>query len=361
MPGRNLPSHTWKSKGEFHLEHGGILPEIQIAYETWGKLSPRRDNVVVILHALSGSGHAFSSAQNPTPGWWEVFLTEQSPIHPRDHFIICANLLGGCYGSTGPSSIDPRTGKKFRMSFPQITLNDMVQSQRLLLEDLGIDRPVTLIGGSMGGMIILEWAVKCPQDVGRAIVLASPARSYPQTIALRAVQREAILNDPLWNGGDYDDDHFPERGLALARKIGVITYRSHLEFQTRFGRDVRDPRPHFLEGFFEIQSYLNHQGEKFVARFDPNTYLYFSRAMDLFDVSEGYSSLVKALARIEARTLLVAIDSDFLCPPHEVSEVFEAMKEAGRQVRLETIHTVHGHDAFLLEIEQIHALLKAFL
>ena len=215
---------------------------MQLAYETLGTLAPDRRNAVVIFPALSGSSHAFASDTSPEPGWWDGLLGPGSPLDPRRHFFICSNLLGGCYGSTGPSSLDPRTSARYGARFPQVTTGDMIEAERALLRGLGIDRPVTAIGGSLGGMLALEWAVKYPAEIDRAIALVSPGKSHAQTIAIRAVQREAILNDPDWNGGDYYDGPFPERGIALARKIGMITYRSAEEFEVRYGRRVRDAR-----------------------------------------------------------------------------------------------------------------------
>jgi len=361
MPATLPPTAIYRSPDPFRLEHGGILPALDIAYETWGELSHERDNVVVVLHALSGSSHAFTTAANPEPGWWEGLLGTHSPLTPERFHVVCANLVGGCYGTTGPSSIDPERGQRYGLGFPPLTLGDMVAAQRVLLRGLGIDRPVTLIGGSMGGMLALAWAVSHPDEVARAIALAAPPRSDAFAIALRSVQREAIVADPAWNNGEYHDGKFPARGLALARKIGMITYRSAIEFDKRFGRASRDSRPHFRDGLYEIQSYLNHQGKKFVDRFDPNTYLYFSRAMDLFDLAEEHGNLDAAAARIRARTLLLAMENDFLVPRSQMEEVRDAMLRHGGDVRFEIVRTEHGHDAFLIEQKQILGHLAEFL
>jgi homoserine O-acetyltransferase len=323
-------------------------------------LSKARDNAVLLLHALSGSSHALSSPINSQPGWWEGLLENGSPIQPRTHFIICANLLGGCYGSTGPSSIDPRSGTRYGTRFPQITTGDMIETQRALVRALGVDRPLTLMGGSLGGMLVLEWAVKHPEEVKEAIAMVAPGKSYSQAIALRSVQREAILADPLWNGGNYYQGPFPEAGISLARKLGMITYRSSKEFELRFARDEHDARLHFLEGRFEVQSYLEHQGKKFAERFDPNTYLYFSRAMDLYDLGKGYRSFEDAVGRIKARTLLMAVSSDFLVPVEQVNEVQEALQKAGGDTRLAVLDSVHGHDSFLIETDMVREELKRF-
>ncbi len=352
---------TWTSRDEFPLTLGGSLPGITLAYETWGELNAKGDNAVVVLHALSGSSHVRSSAEHPTPGWWEKFLDGSGTIRPDRHFIICANLLGGCYGSTGPLSIDPRTGRRHMTLFPPIAIDDMVNGFRLLLRFLGVERGITVIGGSMGGMLVLDWAARFPAEVRQAIVLAAPGKSYAQTIALRSVQREAILSDPDWQEGWYDEVRRPVRGLALARKIGIITYRSDREFRERFGRQVLDPRPHFLQGKFQVQSYLDHQGEKFVERFDPNTYLYYSRAMDLYDLGQGFASLEEGIRRIEARCLFFAFDTDILCPVYQVEELHHALAGAGRDSRFCLVSTPHGHDAFLIELDALNRELEKFL
>ena len=361
MPGHDIPSQIWTRNKPFQLECGGTLPSLRIAFETWGKLDSRGENAVVVLHALSGSSHAFSSDWSSQGGWWEGLIGDGSPLDPRKHFIICANLLGGCYGTTGPSSMDPGTGAPYAATFPQMTTGDMIEAQRLLLQSLGVQRGLTLIGGSLGGMLALQWAIRHPAEVRNSIALVAPGRSGPQAIALRSVQREAILSDPDWNSGDCYTGRFPVRGLALARKIGLITYRSADEFEERFKRDQRDPRPHFLEGLFEVQSYLNHQGRKFCERFDPNSYLYFSRAMDLYDLSKDQASLQDAFAPLEARVLLLAVDSDFLVRPAEVLEAHEALLNAGKRSRFELLRSVHGHDAFLIELPQIRGHLSRFL
>ncbi len=346
--------NTWTHPEEFPLKLGGSLPSVALAFETWGKLNAARDNALVVLHSLSLSSHVRSSERHPQPGWWEEFFDPKGPVHHERFFIICANLLGGCYGSTGPTSVEPTTGRRPMINFPPIALEDMVNAYRLLLAHLGVPGGLTLVGGSMGGMLALDWAARFPGEVERILVFAAQGRSYPQTIALRSVQREAILNDPDWQNGWYGDQRFPARGLALARKIGIITYRSDREFQERFRRDVRDPRPHFLEGKFEIQSYLDHQGAKFVKRFDANSYLYYSRAMDLFDLGEGFPSFEEGVRRIRSRALFVGFDTDILCPAYQVEEVHQALAAAGRESHYALIPTIHGHDAFLLETEKLH-------
>ncbi len=366
MPATPPPTKIHNISEPFELEHGGSLPGLEIAYETWGRPLDDCRRLVVVLHALSGSSHAFTSSENPEPGWWDGLMNGgTSPdggpaFDPALDAFLCANIVGGCYGSTGPSSIDPQTGSRFALGFPQITLRDMIEAQRLLLRDLEVTTPLTLIGGSMGGMLVLDWAALHPDEVREAIALAAPARSDAFAIALRSVQRDAIQSDPAWSDGNYTDDAFPEAGLALARKIGMITYRSPPEFHTRFGRDERDSRPHFREGLYEVQSYLNYQGKKFVGRFDPNTYLYFSRAMDLFDLADGFASLDESLARIRTRTLLIAMSSDLLVPQHQMEEIHESMRRVGGRSTLGIVQTTHGHDAFLIEKEQILGYISEF-
>ena len=357
MPATPLPTHLWTSDEPLPLECGATLPSFDIAYETWGTPGDR-GGTAVVLHALSGSSHCFASDLDPEPGWWQGLARDDSPLRPTVGFTVCTNLLGGCYGSTGPQSIDPTSGRRYGIDFPPLSLGDIVEAHRRVLRGIGAPRPYVLVGGSMGGMLALDWAVRHPDEVGAVISIGAPAKSYPQMIALRSVQREAILSDPAWNDGKYTSESFPDRGLALARKIGMITYRSDEEFTRRFGRDERDARPHFLDGLYEVQSYLNHQGRKFVDRFDPNTYLYFSRAMDRFDVADGYASLDDAAARVSAKCLLLSIDSDFLCPPYQVREMHDAIVASGGTSWLHEVHSIHGHDGFLIEMDQIIAALR---
>ncbi|MBI4585903.1 MAG: homoserine O-acetyltransferase [Planctomycetes bacterium] len=345
----------------FPLELGGLLPEAQVAYETWGELDAGRRNAVVVLHALSGSSHAATRPHDEKPGWWEQLFAPGKSLGYDRHFIVCANLLGGCYGTTGPRSLDPRTKQPYRLRFPTITIGDMVQGVRLLLRGLDLapetTGPLTLIGGSMGGMLVLEWAARFPSEVGWGIALCTPGRSFPQMIAFRSVQRTAIMNDPDWQNGNYEDSRPPVKGLALARMIGMITYRSDAEFWERFHREVFDSRPHFTEGSYQVQSYLKYQGEKFVKRFDANTYLYFSRAMDLYDLTGPCASFEDGVRRLESPITLVSFSTDLLCPTYQTEEVYRLLAAAGRPVHYEVIPTPHGHDAFLIEIDALDRLL----
>jgi homoserine O-acetyltransferase len=357
MPPTTFPTSQIAIDSPVALRHG-TLPGIRIAYETWGDPGGRP---VLVIHALSGSSHCFAAPGNSAPGWWEGLLGEGSPFSASPHYMICSNLIGGCYGTTGPRDIDPRTGSCYGPDFPQVTIADMIDVQRRLVRALGIDRPLTLIGGSMGGMIAYQWAAAYPEEIENAIAIAAPVRSYPQAIALRSVQREAIVGDPDWDEGRYDLHCGPTRGLALARKIGMITYRSDAEFTARFGRTARDSRPHFREGYFEVQSYLAHQGRKFVERFDANTYLYFSRAMDLYDLGTEFGSIEEAARRTRGRVLSLGVDSDILCPIYQVEEMHRALSAAGRDSSFGVIRSLHGHDAFLIELDQILEHARRFL
>lgn len=355
-------SHNmYQSNHPFPLSSGISLSQIELAYETWGTLNEQKDNVVVILHALSGSSHFMTSSKNPNPGWWSTVFDNESFLANGKYFVICANLPGSCYGASGPLSINPDTNTYYLGDFPQITLTDMINAMRLLLRDqFGITQNLTLMGGSMGGMMALEWAVRYPDELAHVIAFAAPGRSFAQTIAFRSVQREAIISDPDWRGGFYEPYTTRIKGLSLARKIGVITYRSNEEFQQRFGRHESDNAIHFAKGRFSVQDYLNHQGEKFLQRFDANSYLILSRAMDLHDVSKEYDDLEQALARVQASVDLIAFNTDILCPPYQIEEVHHTLIRLNKNSRFTLIPSVYGHDAFLLEKERIAQVLEGF-
>lgn len=365
MPPLEPPAHYFALEQPFQFEGGEVLPSLKIAYETWGNAADC-ERVVLILHALSGSSHAFSSMHDPANGWWQSVWTEDSALRAPGTFVVAANLLGSCYGTTGPSTLRPQStaaepSTPYALEFPQLTTGDMIEAYRELLRGIALDRPVTLMGGSLGGMLALEWAVKHPSEVENVIALVSPPRSTAQAIALRSVQRQAIQNDLAWNDGNYYGGAFPKAGLSLARQIGVITYRSPEELERRFGREERDSRRHFTEGLFQVQSYLRHHGEKFVGRFDPNTYLYLSRAMDLFDLAKGYASFADAMRRIQARLLLLAVSSDILVPPEQMQEIHRVAQGIGLDSCFEILRSPLGHDAFLLEGEAIRGHIGNFL
>jgi homoserine O-acetyltransferase len=345
----------------FHLVGGGSLPEVTVAYETWGALSPARDNAVLITTGLSASSHVARHRPDDDEGWWDEMVGPGRPIDTDRFFVVCSNILGGCFGTTGPASHDPRTGRPYGMHFPTITPEDMVNVQARLIEHLGISRLRGVLGSSLGGMLALQMAALHPERVRSAAGIATPGRAYSFSIAWRAVQRWMVMNDPRWNGGDYPPGEGPSQTLTLARAVGMLSYRSPQEFDKRFGRDFNGVNPFDLSGHFEVESYLLHNAAKFGRRFDANCYLYLARAMDLFDLGRGAPSYPEGVARIRCPTLIVGFTSDLLFPVAQQREVAGLLRERQRPVRYVEFETVHGHDAFLIDIERLGAELTAFL
>ncbi|MBO8142782.1 MAG: homoserine O-acetyltransferase [Firmicutes bacterium] len=347
------------------LESGAKLGPITIAYETYGELSPARDNAILITHALTGDAHCASHGpDDPEAGWWEPLVGPGRVFDTDRYFVICSNVLGGCQGSTGPASIDPETGRPYGARFPVVTIGDMVRCQERLVRHLGIDRLFAVAGGSMGGMQALEWAVRFPDMVRGVIPIATPARSYPQAIAFNEVGRQAILNDPGWRGGDYYGTPGPERGLAIARMLGMITYQSDPSMTRKFGRELVSGRfddPFSLFTTFQVESYLHYQGKKLVNRFDANSYLYLTRALDLFDLSRGFGSLERALERVQAPMLVVGVSSDILYPVYQQKEIVAILQAQGKAAEYAEIDSPHGHDGFLIDFPQMEPFLRAFL
>jgi homoserine O-acetyltransferase len=347
------------------LEGGGELGPITLAFETYGRLSEKRDNAILVCHALSGDAHVagLHSSDDHRPGWWDMLIGPGKALDTTKYFVICSNVIGGCSGSTGPSSLDPATGTPFGMRFPMITISDMVNAQVLLLDHLGIERLLAGVGGSMGGMQILEWAVAHPERLSTAVILASAARQPTQAIAFNEVARQAIMADPNWRDGNYYGGPAPTKGLALARMIGHITYLSDAAMKAKFGRRLQDIHDYSFSfsADFEVESYLRHQGLAFTDRFDANTYLYISRALDYFDVSRGRGSLVEALRHVTARFLIMAFSSDWLHPPYQLKEIASALRATHKHVSYYEVETSYGHDAFLLEREKMEGILAAFL
>ncbi len=333
------------------LECGKELFAVTVAYETYGTLNAERTNAILLCHALTGSAHASSYGQEwTTPeGWWESAVGPDKAFDPEKHFMVCSNFLGGCYGTTGPTSIHPLTGKPYGPSFPQMTVRDMVRVQYELIRYLGIERLYAVAGGSLGGMQVLEWALMYPETVERIIPIATSARHSAWSIGWNETARQAITNDPAWNGGHYKEQ--PKNGLALARAIAMISYRSAASFHEKFSRErTTDP-----EGF-QVESYLRHQGHKLVERFDANTYLYIIRAMDLHDITQGRGSLRSVLESIHCPALCIGIDSDVLYPAEEQKEIAAHIPDSDyREIR-----SVHGHDAFLIEFDQLNQFIKQF-
>jgi homoserine O-acetyltransferase len=348
------------------LDSGETLGPVTIAYETYGQLNPERSNAILIVHALSGDAHVagYHSADESNPGWWDDCIGPGKAFDTDKYFVICSNVIGGCQGSTGPSSTNPRTGKPYGLSFPVITVGDMVRAQAQLVDHLGIEKLMAVAGGSMGGMQVLQWTVAYPERVQAALPIAATARHSPMLIAFSEVGRQAIYADPNWNAGDYYDGPKPNTGLALARMIGHITYLSEQSMQSKFGRRLQK-REHFGFEFdtdFAIESYLQYNGRRFTDRFDANSYLYITKAMDYFDLCNGHGSLVKAFARSGDITyLVISFTSDWLYPTYHAKEMVGALTAAGADVTFTDLESTWGHDAFLLEVDTMTGLIGDFL
>jgi homoserine O-acetyltransferase len=354
---------TWTEP--LQLDCGLALAPVTLAYETYGQLNEARDNAILLLHALSGDAHAAGrhSPRDRKLGWWDAMVGPGRPFDTDRYFVICSNVLGGCQGSTGPSSLDPLTGRPHGARFPVITIGDMVRAQTRLLDYLGIDQLLAVAGGSMGGFQALEWATAHPERVRGALLLATTARSSPQTVAWNSVGRRAIMSDPRWNGGDYYDDEVPFDGLSIARMIGHVTYLSEQSLEQKFGRRLQGGGvPAFtLEREFAVESYLNYQGAAFNARFDANSYLYITKAMDYWDLPGRYGSLEAALGRSQASFLLISFSSDWLYPPAESEAIAAAARRAGREARHIELPSSAGHDAFLIDYAPQAPLIEEFL
>ena len=351
---------TFHSPQEFVCDWGGVLSELSLAYETWGELSPARDNAILLHTGLSASSHARSQPENPHPGWWEEFIGPGSALDTDRFFVICTNLLGGCYGSTGPSSTNPATDEPYATDFPIITVGDMVRAQVLLLDHLGIERLHASVGASLGGMQSLILAASVPERVGRIVSISAAVRSYPQSIALRFVQRQAVMSDPDWRGGRYYGASFPHRGQKVAREIGTITYRSAPEWLDRFSRERLSEMPR-LDEDFQVERYLAYQGEKFCLQYDANSYLYISKAMDLFDLTPDQEEDKPTLERISCPALVIGVLSDVLFPAWQQRELVEELKKGGCHVTHVELDAQYGHDTFLIERERVGEPIKNHL
>ncbi|MBL7188751.1 MAG: homoserine O-acetyltransferase [Phycisphaerae bacterium] len=347
------------------LECGKTLGPIDMAYETYGELNDAGDNVVLICHALSGNAHAagFNSPDDKKPGWWDIMVGPGKGIDTDKYFVICSNFLGGCSGTTGPCSINAATGKRYGLDFPVITVADMVKVQKLLLDKLGIKGILAVIGGSVGGMQVLQWAIAYPNFVKAAIPIATTTHLGAQSIAFDAVGRNAILADSNFAGGQYMEGKGPDRGLAIARMIGHITYLSEQGMREKFGRQLRNAQDYSydLNPEFAVETYLDHQGQSFVERFDANSYLYLTRAADYFDLGKDYGSLKKAFANAGCRFLVISFASDWLFTPAQSRAMVDALVANNKDVSFCNIASPYGHDAFLLEPETLGAFLSGFL
>ncbi len=351
--------------GPLRLDSGAEIAPLDVAYETYGALNADASNAILVCHALTGD--QFVANVHPVtgkPGWWARMVGEGKPIDPSRHFVICANVLGSCMGTTGPKSINPATDKAWGMDFPVITIGDMVRAQTLLLDHLGIDTLFAAIGGSMGGMQVLDLAAHYPARLRHAVIIASAARHTAQNIAFHEVGRQAIMADPNWQGGAYYAGESPSKGLAVARMAAHITYLSEASLTRKFGRKLQD-RDALSFGFdadFQIESYLRHQGISFVDRFDANSYLYITRAMDYFDMAEAHGGrLANVFEKTQARFCLVSFDSDWLYPTVESRSIVHALNAVGAPVSFVELETPHGHDAFLLDVPEMNAVVDGFL
>ncbi len=371
------------------LECGKTLSHVRVAYETYGTLAPARDNVILVCHALSGDAHAAGisriapaestrdgfaaedrdSARGKALGWWDGMIGPGKAFDTDRFFVVSTNLLGGCRGTTGPSSIDPATGTPYGSNFPVITVSDMVRTERAVLNELGIQRLAAVAGGSLGGMQAFEWAIRYPDAVDSIVAIASTHALRPQGVAWNAIARNAIMADPDWQDGHYySTGRKPDRGMGVARMVGHITYLSAESLGDKFGRRLQDGgnrggiRYRLREPEFEIESYLRHQADAFVKRFDANTYLYTSRALTYFDVARQYGrgSLAAAVRDVRARTLLIAFSSDWLYPPESSAELADALRGCGKDVEFHVIEAPYGHDCFLLEEARQTPLIQDF-
>jgi homoserine O-acetyltransferase/O-succinyltransferase len=356
----------FKLPSPFAMKRGGTLLGAHVAYETWGTLNAARDNAMLILTGLSPSAHATSNETDPSPGWWEGMLGPGKAIDTNRWFVICMNSLGSDKGSTCPASVDPATGEPYRLSFPDLSLEDVANAAHAMVKSLGIDVLACLLGCSMGGMSALAYMVLHPHSVRTHISVDTAPQAQPFAIAIRSLQREAIRLDPHWNDGRYDNAHYPDIGMSIARKLGVITYRSAMEWNGRFARIRLDPEQREEQPFgfeFQVESYLEGHAQRFVRTFDPNSYLYLSRASDWFDIAEyGNGSVLEGLKRIHVeQALVIGVSTDILFPLEQQEQIAEGLEAAGAKVEFVALDSPQGHDAFLVDIENYSRAIGGFL
>jgi homoserine O-acetyltransferase len=350
------------------LESGATLSPVEITYETWGHLNSARSNAILITHAFTGDAHAAgisrgNNGDTGKPGWWDNMIGPGKAFDTDRYFVICSNVLGGCQGTTGPSSINPATGAAYALSFPVITIRDMVRLQKMLIDSLGISQLLCVSGGSMGGMQALEWAVSYPEMVRCVIPIATTWRHSAQQIAFNEVGRQAIMADPNWSGGDYYDKEPPARGLSVARMVGHITYMSDESMREKFGRKLRE-KEKFGYDFgvdFEVESYLRYRGNQFVSRFDANSYLYITKAEDYFDLTNGTGLLADAFRTVDTRFLVISFTSDWLYPSYQSQEIVRVLRRLNGDVAYCDLTSNYGHDAFLVDVAEQTELVRGFL
>jgi homoserine O-acetyltransferase len=344
------------------LQSGEKFGPVSLAYETYGYLNSEKTNAILIVHALSGDAHAAGVHEGRNnPGWWDEFIGPGKAIDTEKYFIICSNILGGCKGSTGPASINPKTGKPYALNFPLITINDIVGAQKRLIDYLGIEKLLAVVGGSMGGQQVLSWLVNYPKNLASVIPIATTIKHSPQQIAFNEVGRQSIMADEHWKSGNYYEGTAPTKGLAVARMIGHITYMSDKSMAEKFGRVKKETQEPFkFTADFEVEGYLRYRGDNFVKRFDANSYLYITKAMDNFDASAG-RPLQEVLRGTLVKVLVISFKSDWLYPAYQSKEIVKACKLAGVETTYCEIDSTYGHDAFLLEVEEESHLIKHFL
>ncbi|MGH8397360.1 MAG: homoserine O-acetyltransferase MetX [Gammaproteobacteria bacterium] len=349
--------------GTFAMHLGGELSQVQIAYETWGSLAPAKDNVLLLFTGLSPSAHAASSPADTAPGWWEEMVGPGKPVDTHRFYVICINSLGSCFGSTGPSTENPDTGKPYALTFPTLTVEDIAAAAREALAVLGIPRVQVVMGPSLGGMSALAYALLYPDAADVLVSLSSATHSEPFAIAIRSLQRELIRTDGEWNNGVYPAGSGPREGMRLARKLGMMSYRSAREWTERFGRERADNAGHETFGAeFEVESYLESRARAFVGGFDANSYLYLSRAMDLFDVAEHGGTVAKAFKRLRLKkALVVGVETDILFPLHQQHELADALQHAGVETQYVTLPSKQGHDSFLVDMDRFRPVAGDFL
>ncbi|HZZ70464.1 MAG TPA: homoserine O-acetyltransferase [Phenylobacterium sp.] len=365
--GRETDGGTWRfpANKPLRLDSGATLSPLEVAYKTYGRLNAAKTNAVLVCHALTGDQHA--SSVNPVtgrPGWWDRVIGPGLPLDPERHFVIATNVVGGCMGSTGPASANPKTGQPYGLGFPMITIADMVRAQAMLIEAMGIETLFAVVGGSMGGMQVLQWAADYPEKLFSAVCVAAAPRHSAQNIAFHEVGRQAIMADPDWRGGAYESQGVrPEKGLAVARMAAHITYLSEPALQRKFGRELqRDGLSWGFDADFQVESYLRHQGTSFVDRFDANSYLYITRALDYFDLAARHGGvLAEAFRKARAvRFCVLSFSSDWLYPTAESRDIVRALNAAGCRASFAEIDTDKGHDAFFLDEPQLDAALRGF-
>jgi len=359
-----VESSKVKVEGRFIMHRGGHLESPTVAYETWGKRDGKGANAILIFTGLSPSAHAASSPHNPSPGWWEEMIGSGLPLDTDRYFVICINSLGSCFGSTGPASVNPETGEVYRTSFPVLTLEDVAEAGYQVVKALGLETIHTTIGCSMGGMTALAFCVRHPELGGRLISISSATRTLPFSIAVRSLQRQMIVKDPKWNNGNYDAADPPVNGQRLARKLGMMTYRSPQEWEKRFGRERISLEMHSEDQFFgdfAVESYLENHANRFTGQFDANCYLYLSRASDLFDFAEHGGSLEAGFNRLNLhRAMVIGVETDILFPIHQQAELAEGLAAVVDDTEFKRLDCIKGHDSFLVEMDAFRPVIARF-